>query len=57
MNIEYARTMNKISFDEAIRRGSSGCAAPMVVVQEEFPKPAAKVRVLHMMWSLWGKGV
>lgn len=30
VNIEWARTMNKIIFDEACKRGSSGCAATLM---------------------------
>ncbi len=41
--MDYARTMNKISFDHAIRRGGSGCAAPLVEVGEQFPQPPPKV--------------
>ena len=38
VNVEYARSMNKIIFDEAMRRGSSGCAAPLVQLNETFPQ-------------------
>lgn len=38
VNIEYARTMNKIAFDEGLKRGHSGCAAPLLALGETFPK-------------------
>ena len=38
VNMEYARTMNKIIFDEAQRRGGSlGSSAPLVQLAEAFP--------------------
>lgn len=47
VNVEYARAMNKISFDEALRRGGSNCDAPLVVISETFPTDPAKVGPLH----------
>ncbi|KAJ9531690.1 hypothetical protein QJQ45_021840, partial [Haematococcus lacustris] len=44
VNVDYTRTMNKMTFDAALRRGHSGCAAPLVALTEQFqqeePKPA-----------------
>eukprot|EP00798_Chlamydomonas_sp_ICE-L_P016863 gene16863-23131_t len=42
VNLEYARTMNKIIFDETLRRGTSGCAGQIVSVGEEFAKDPAR---------------
>lgn len=38
VNLEFARSMNKIIFDESVKRGSSGCAAAILPMSEEFPK-------------------
>ncbi|GAX80571.1 hypothetical protein CEUSTIGMA_g8008.t1 [Chlamydomonas eustigma] len=43
VNMEYARAMNKIIFDEAFKRGGSlGSSAPLVQMKETFPVPAPK---------------
>ncbi len=40
INMEHARTMNKIIFDEALRRGGTlGSSAPLVQLSESFPSP------------------
>jgi hypothetical protein len=43
VNIDYARTMNKLSLDEAIRRGNLGSTAPLVPLTENFPRDPPKV--------------
>ncbi|KAF5829735.1 dynein heavy chain, N-terminal region 2-domain-containing protein [Dunaliella salina] len=37
VNTEYARSMNKITFDNTLRRGQSGCLAALVPIAEAFP--------------------
>lgn len=43
INIEYARTMNKIVFDASSKRGVAGCAATLVPLGEVFPQPIPKL--------------
>ncbi|GFH19487.1 uncharacterized protein HaLaN_16440, partial [Haematococcus lacustris] len=42
VNVDYTRTMNKMSFDAALRRGHSGCAAPLVALTEQFQQEEQK---------------
>jgi dynein heavy chain len=37
VNTEYCRTMNKVIFDQSVKRGSSGCTAALIPLKEEFP--------------------
>ena len=58
VNIEYARTMNRIIFDKAVQRGASNCAAALVPMDpEQFPQPPSrpvphKVRAALRSWCL-----
>ncbi|KAG1679690.1 hypothetical protein FOA52_006209 [Chlamydomonas sp. UWO 241] len=47
VNMEYARTMNKVIFDETLKRGSSGCPAPLVALPEVFPADARRPAPSH----------
>jgi len=38
VNTDYARSMNKITFDSALKRGHSGCLAALVPIAEQFPQ-------------------
>jgi type IV secretory pathway VirD2 relaxase len=44
VNTDYARSMNKITFDSALKRGHSGCLASLVPIAEQFPQER-RVRV------------
>jgi dynein heavy chain len=36
VNIDYARSLNRITFDSALKRGHSNCLAALVPLAEQF---------------------
>ncbi|MEW5308986.1 MAG: hypothetical protein WDW38_000903 [Sanguina aurantia] len=47
VNVEWARTMNKIVFDAACKRGSSGCAASLMELADMPPQDPPKAAPLR----------